>query len=173
MNVTKAMAEEIADQMIKPMVKHLDEQKSKLKDYCSFIVLNHIPVSIQKEYKKNREFFSSCSTVRLCNGNAMLYNVDVDYTKIPCNTRANVYECTNEQYDYIAKTRKDIDELRKEKDQIRESIISTLLSLRTAKKVIEGFPSAASFIKPYLEKKTTTLALPIDAINNTLNKYKD
>lgn len=139
MNVTKTIAEEIADKMLKPMQKHLDDEITKLKEYCTLIVLNQIPVSIQKEYKKNKDFFSSCSSVRLVNGNAILYNIDVDWNK--------------------------------EKSNTKDSIIATLLSLRTIKRVINDFPSAAPFAEPYLEKKTTTLALPIESIDKTLKKY--
>lgn len=171
MNVTKTIAEAIADKMLEPMQKHLDNEIAKLKEYCTLIVLNQIPVSIQKEYKKNRDFFSSCYTVRLVNGNAILYNIDVDYNKVPYNNRSICFKCTNEQYDYIAKARKDISDLHKEKDNTKDSIIATLLSLRTIKRVINDFPSAAPFAEPYLEKKTTTLVLPIESIDKTLKKY--
>lgn len=40
MNVTKTIAEEIADKMLKPMQKHLDDEIAKLKEYCTLIVLN-------------------------------------------------------------------------------------------------------------------------------------
>lgn len=171
MNITKAIAEEIADQMIKPMVDHQIAQETKMKEYCTLIILGNVPVSIQKEYKAHKEYFQHLSNVYLCNGNAQIY-VSVEPFKVPLNNRSYRYECTKEQYDYIVKMEKDISNLISEKRKIKESIISTLLSLRTIKRVIEQFPDAVPFAKKYQKGTTTAVSVPIETINKTLNKYK-
>nr|UVY05206.1 MAG: Nucleotide modification associated domain 5 [Bacteriophage sp.] len=106
MNITKAIAEEIADQMIKPMVDHQIAQETKMKEYCTLIILGNVPVSIQKEYKAHKEYFQHLSNAYLCNGNAQIY-VSVEPFKVPLNNRSYRYECTKEQYDYIVKMEKD------------------------------------------------------------------
>lgn len=55
MNITKTIAEDIADQMMKPMVDHQIAQETKMKEYCTLIILGNVPVSIQKEYKAHKE----------------------------------------------------------------------------------------------------------------------
>lgn len=171
MNITKAIAEDIADKMIKPMVDHQIAQETKMKEYCTLIILGNVPVSIQKEYKAHKEYFQHLSNAYLCNGNAQIY-VSVEPFKVPLNNRSYRYECTKEQYDYIVKMEKDISNLISEKRKIKESIMSTLLSLRTIKRVIEQFPDAAPFAKKYQKGTTTAVSVPIETINKTLNKYK-
>lgn len=171
MNITKAIAEEIADQMIKPMVDHQIAQETKMKEYCTLIILGNVPVSIQKEYKAHKEYFQHLYNAYLCNGNAQIY-VSVEPFKVPLNNRSYRYECTKEQYDYIVKMEKDISNLISEKRKIKESIISTLLSLRTIKRVIEQLPDAALFAEKYQKGTTTAVSVPIETINKTLNKYK-
>lgn len=147
MNITKAIAEDIADKMMKPMVDHQIAQETKMKEYCTLIILGKTPVSIQKAFKANPEYFQYLSYAYLCNGNAQIY-VSVEPYKVPLNNRSYRYECT------------------------KESIVSTLLSLRTIKRVIEQFPDAAPFAEKYQKGTTTAVSLPIATINKTLNKYK-
>ena len=52
------------------------------------------------------------------------------------------------------------------------SIVSTLLSLRTFKRAKENFPDAYEFMAEYEEEGKTALALPIDDILSTIKKYK-
>ena len=171
MNITKAIAEDIADQMMKPMVDHQIAQETKMKEYCTLIILGKTSVSIQKAFKANPEYFQYLSYAYLCNGNAQIY-VSVEPYKVPLNNRSSRYECTKEQYDYIVKMEKDISNLISEKRKTKESIVSILLSLRTIKRVIEQFPDAAPFAKKYQKGTTTAVSVPIETINKTLNKYK-
>lgn len=126
MNITKTIAEDIADQMMKPMVDHQIAQEAKMKEYCTLIILGNVPVSIQKDFKAHPEYFQYLSNAYLCNGNAQIY-VSVEPYKVPLNNRSYRYECTKEQYDYIAKMEKDISNLISEKRKTKESIVSTLL----------------------------------------------
>lgn len=74
--------------------------------------------------------------------------LDVKYRAIPYKPNSyNNFQCDNEQFDYIAKKREDIVKLNDEIRSVRNSIIDTLLSLRTIKKVIENFPEAAEYAK--------------------------
>lgn len=50
--------------------------------------------------------------------------------------------------------------------------MNTLLSLRNSKKVKEAFPEAYEYIKGYEDKTTTEVALPVETIMNTINKYR-
>lgn len=90
MNITKTIAEDIADQMMKPMVDHQIAQETKMKEYCTLIILGNVPVSIQKEYKAHKEYFQHLSNAYLCNGNAQIY-VSVEPFKVPLNNRSYRY----------------------------------------------------------------------------------
>lgn len=171
MNITRAIAEDIEKKMTQQMREHLKEKEKNLAEYITLIALNQTPVSVQKVYKEHPEFFYDCNTVNLVNGTAMLSYCDVIYGKVPQNNRNKNYKCDNEQFDFVSKTRKDIDKFKEEIKQMKESIISTLLSLRTIKKVIENFPDAAPYAKEYEKKNSTALALPINEISKVLNKY--
>ncbi len=171
MNVSKAIAEDIAKKMVLPMKKNLEQKKQSLKDYVTTIVLNQIPVQIQKAYRQNKDYFKSCCCVNLVNGTAVLNYCSVDYKKVPYNHNFNNYKCNNEQYDFVAKVTKDIKELDDEIRTTQNSIISTLLSLRTIKRVIESFPDAAPYAEAYQKQDCTAMALPIKDISNILKKY--
>lgn len=60
-----------------------------------------------------------------------------------------------------------IQELRDEKSRTYNSIVNTLISLKTSKKVMECFPEA------YENKTTNEVSLPVETIMNTIKKYKN
>lgn len=171
MNISKTIATEIADKMIVPMVKNLKERQQKLEDYCSLIISNQIPVPVLKAFKDHREYFKKVNTIYLYNGLAQIYVYTNNGINMPekCNGK---YTCTNEQYDFISKSKQDLQDLENEKRQVKESIIETLLSLKTTKRAIKEFPDAAQYLQEYDDGKITALSLPIKTISDTLNKYK-
>ena len=171
MNVSKAIAEDIAKKMVLPMKKNREAKRQSLEDYITIIVLNQIPVQIQKTYKQNEDYFISCSSVLLTNGTASINYCPVNGKKVPYNHNSNCYKCNNEQYDFVAKAKKDIEKLDDEIKTTQNSIISTLLSLRTIKRVIESFPDAAPYAEAYQKQGCTAVALPIKDIGNILKKY--
>lgn len=171
MNISKAIATEIADKMIVPMVKNRKEQQQKLEDYCTLIMSNQIPVSIQKAFKEHKEYFDKVHTIYLYNGSAQICVYTKKGVDIPKKFNQE-YSCTNEQYDFISKLKTDLKKLENEERQVKESIIETLLSLRTTKRAIKEFPDAAPYLQEYDDGKVTALSLPIKTISDTLNKYK-
>lgn len=171
MNVSKAIAEDIAKKMILPMKENLQTKEQSLKDYVTIIVLNQIPTQVQKAYRQNKDFFNSCDYVSLINETVIINYLSVDTKKVPYNNKSNCYKCNNEQFDFVSKAKKDIEELEDEIRATKNSIISTLLSLRTIKKVIESFPDAAPYAEAYQKKSCTAVALPIKNISDILKKY--
>ena len=105
-------------------------------------------IILQKKYTENIPKLLSC-----VNGNLLSIKHNLDAEDIYC------------------KLKKDIEELKDEISATKNSIISTLLSLRTIKKVIESFPDAAPYAEAYQKKSCTAVALPIKNISDILKKY--
>lgn len=171
MNISKTIATEIADKMIVPMVKNHKEQQQKLEDYCTLIMSNQIPVPVLKAFKEYREYFDRVNTIYLYNGSAQICVYTNKGVDIPEKFNGQ-YSCTNEQFDFISKLKQDLKQLEDEKRRVKESIIETLLSLRTTKRAIKEFPDAAPYLQEYDDGKVTALSLPIKTISDVLNKYK-
>ena len=58
-----------------------------------------------------------------------------------------------------------------EKTKVYESVVASLLTLRTFKRIKENFPEAYRHIACYEDKGKTSVSLPIDNIMDTLKKY--
>ena len=95
MNVSKAIAEDIANKMILPMKENLQTKEQSLKDYVTIIVLNQIPTQVQKAYRQNKDFFNSCNCVSLINETVIINYLSVDTKKVPYNNKSNCYKCNN------------------------------------------------------------------------------
>lgn len=174
MNISKTIAENIANKMVAQMNKKKTEEEDNLKEYVTEIALKQTPKIILEAYQKYPNYFQCANQVNILNGSCMHNYLDVKYRAIPYKPNSyNNFQCDNEQFDYIAKKREDIVKLNDEIRSVRNSIIDTLLSLRTIKKVIENFPEAAEYAKEYEKTNSALPALPIDTIRKTLKKYND
>lgn len=174
MNISKTIAENIANKMIAQMNKKCTEEENDLKKYVTNIALEQTPKIILEAYQKYPGYFQYACQINILNGSCMQNYIEVKPRTIPHKPNSyNNYQCNNEQFDYIAKKRKDIDKLNEEIRSVKDSIIDTLLSLKTIKRVIENFPEAAEYAKEYEKTNSALPALPIDTIRKTLKKYND
>lgn len=154
MNVTKTMAESIVEKLIQPMKNNLKAETENLKEYVTLIALSQIPTSIQKDFKEHPEYFRGNGATHLTTGAEILHYCYVDYTKVPLRSNNN-YNCNTDQFAFVAKSRKNIDKLKGEIAQPKESIISILLALKNTKRITESFPEAAPYVKGHEDKKST------------------
>ena len=88
---------------------------------------------------------------------------------------ANAYyphiEADREVIEKIDKLEIEISAVKDEKTKVYESVVASLLTLRTFKRIKENFPEAYRHIACYEDKGKTSVSLPIDNIMDTLKKY--
>lgn len=170
MNITKNLAEEVADKMVSPL-------NQKIKDLCderSKIAFEAIQKTIPKEvidcFNRFKSYFNAVYTVTLRDG-----SYEKRISKVPLFPHGNSYypyiETDTETINKIGEIDIVIKSIEEEMSKTRESIISTLLSLRTFKRAKESFPEAYKYMSKYEDGKKTAIALPVDNIMNTLKKY--
>lgn len=133
---------------------------------CWTEMRKHKPFSILKDKKDGHRIQISSISDGI---NSISSSPDSNFC---CDFKYRMDSCTNEQFDFISKLKQDLKQLEDEKRQVKESIIETLLSLRTTKRAIKEFPDAAPYLQEYDDGKVTALSLPIKTISDVLNKYK-
>lgn len=171
MNITRTISEQVAEKMVAPIVakmKSLTEERQALADEA---IQSTIPKDVKECFEKHRSLFQKSSTATLCSGR---YEIKIEKASyFPASTswypRVEVGSQISERID---KLKLKIDKLDDEREKTYNSIVSTLLSLRTFKRVKENFPDAYKFMAEYEEEGKTALALPIDDILSTIKKYK-
>jgi len=80
-------------------------------------------------------------------------------------------EADREVIEKIDKLEIEISAVKDEKTKVYESVVASLLTLRTFKRIKENFPEAYRHIACYEDKGKTSVSLPIDNIMDTLKKY--
>lgn len=171
MNITKAMAEQVATKMVQPIKDCINKNKSELNDIALRAVKRSLPPGLYELYKQCPGYFNTSRVVNLVNGSQFIRVEMKEY--VPSRDYSNNFICTPEEAENVSRITTETDSLLDEKGRVYNSIVSTLLVLRTSKKVKDSFPEAYEYIKEYEEKKTTEVALPVESIMNSINKYKN
>lgn len=172
MYITRTIAEQVSDKMVEPILRKRKSITDEMAKIAYDEAIKTFPKDLLDFYKRHISYFNSTRNVVLRNGTQELY-VELS-EKLPCEYGS--WKChVNVGSDIVHKLSKmDISSrsIKNEYVKTRDSIISTLLSLKTSERVQEQYPEAYEYIKEYEEKKVTTLSLPIDSITATINKYK-
>lgn len=129
-----------------------------------------LPPGLYELYKKYPGYFNTSRVVNLVNGSQFIRVEMKEY--VPSRDYSNNFICTPEEAENVSRITTETDSLLDEKGRVYNSIVSTLLILRTSKKVKDSFPEAYEYIKEYEEKRTTEVALPVESIMNSINKYR-
>lgn len=171
MNITKYLSEQIAKKMVAPIeekIKSLSEEKASI---AYDAIQRTIPQDLKDCFDKYKSNFIKSGCATLLNGTQEIRVCDLDY--FPAyNSYYPRVEIESDIMHKICKLQLKIEKLREEKEKTYESIVSTLLSLKTFKKAKENFPAAYEHMKAYEEEGKTALCLPVDEILSTLEKYK-
>lgn len=171
MNITRNVSEQVAEKMVAPIgakIKSLSEERI---DLANKTVSDVLPKDLKECFEKYKSVFCKSQSVTFCNGKQEVRLDGLSY--FPASTTWFPHiEVGSQIVGKIENLRLKIEKLKDEKEKTYNSIVSTLLSLRTFKRVKEQFPSAYEYLKEYEIIEKEALSLPIDDILLTINKYK-
>lgn len=171
MNITRTISEQVAEKMVAPIVAKIKSLSDERKALAEEAIQNSLPKDVKECFEKHRSLFLKSSDATLCSGKHEIKIEKVSYFPASSSWYPRV-EVGGQVAERIDKLRLKIDKLNNEKEKTYNSIVSTLLSLRTFKRANEQFPAAYEFLKEYEETGKTAVSLPIDDILSTINKYK-
>ena len=163
MNITKVLAEEVANKMVEPLEKKINLLHDEQVRITEEVIRKSIPQEITDCFQKFRSYFSVAYSITLFNGS---------YEKRVAGLKG--FPSANAYYPHIEADREVIEEIsavKDEKTKVYESVVASLLTLRTFKRIKENFPEAYRHIACYEDKGKTSVSLPIDNIMDTLKKY--
>lgn len=170
MNITKTMAEQTANKMVEPITKKIKGLEIQLNQIAYEAIIPTIPQDVLDCFKKHQSYFMIPYHIYICHGN---WKIQVQgLPNFPAAT--SLYpdiQIGIEDMERLRKLEVEIKEIKDEREKTTQSIIATLMSLRTMKKVKEAFPEAYKNMDEYKNEKCTTIALPIKDILFSLNKY--
>jgi hypothetical protein len=171
MNITRTISEKVAEKMVAPIgakIKSLSEERT---DLANKAISDTLPKDLKECFEKYKSTFQKASCATLYNGK---HEVKVDkLLYFPASTTWYPHvEVGSQTIERIDKLRLKIDKLTEEKEKTYDSIVSTLLSLRTFKRVQEQFSDAYEYLKEYENTGVSIPSLPIDDILSTIKKYK-
>lgn len=171
MNITRAISEKVAEKMVAPIGAKILSLAEERTDLANKSVSDTLPKDLKECFEKYKSTFQKASCATLCNGR---HEVRVDgLSYFPASTTWYPHvEVGSQIIERIDKLRLKIDKLTEEKEKTYNSIVSTLLSLRTFKRVQEQFSDAYEYLKEYENVSTSIPSLPIDDILSTIKKYK-
>lgn len=171
MNIARAISEKVAEKMVVPIAAKILSLTEERTDLANKSVSDTLPKDLKECFEKYKSTFQKASCATLCNGR---HEVRVDgLSYFPAsNTWYPHVEVGNQIIERIDKLRLKIDKLTEEKEKTYNSIVSTLLSLRTFKRVQEQFSDAYEYLKEYENVSTSIPSLHIDDILSTIKKYK-
>jgi len=172
MDITKILSEEVAVRLVAPIQTKIDSTKSEIVDMANKAILEVLPEDLKKCFEKYKSRFINAHCATLRNGKQEIRLDNLAYFPASTNWYPSV-EVGSQITEKIYKLQLKKEKLEKEMEKTYNSIVSTLLSLRTFKKVKENFPEAYEYLKEYEETNSTVVALPIDDILSTINKYKE
>lgn len=171
MNITRTISEQVAEKMVAPIgakIKSLSEERI---DLANKAVSDALPKDLKQCFEKYKSVFCKSQSVTFCNGKQEVRLDGLSY--FPASTTWFPYvEVSSQIVGKIDKLRLKIEKLKDEKEKTYNSIVSTLLSLRTFKRVKDQFPDAYEYLKEYEDNEKTALSLPIDDILSVIKKYK-
>lgn len=172
MNITKSMAEAAATLLVKPIDAKIRAKSDELAYRIDSIVESRLPKEVLNTFQNYRNYFHTSSGFTFHSGS---YSEHVQTSKqIP--SKDNYYDYIEVDLEIIESIQKEtqaINQIKAKKRNTYNSIVSTLLSLRTLKRVKEAFPKAYDYLKQYEEEKKTFVSLPIDTIMDTLKSYEE
>ena len=163
MNITKAIATEVAEKLIQKKGLELIELKESLKLKFEDIVLKSIPKEVIDFYKKYPNYVETRQTF-LLSGNGFDYKYLYTKNSIPSFKSSFI---PNERDAIILHGLwNDISNKEKEYKKLLSEIEIALFSLRTYKRVKENFPEAFVFLPNSVSNK---LVVNISDLRNKIN----
>lgn len=170
MYVTKAIAEKVAETMIQPITKRIKEKKLEMENLADEIVNRETPKDVMNCFKLYRSYFNKSGLITLSNQGQ---TVQVNCSERPSKGGwVETLMCSQQESERLELMELELRDLRDDKKKTQTSIESTLLSLKTFKRVKENFPEAYEHMREYEESPKAVLMLPVDTIMETLKKFE-
>lgn len=171
MNITRTISAKVAEKMVAPIGAKILSLTEERTDLANKAISDTLPKDLKECFDKYKSTFQKASCATLYNGK---HEVKVDrLSYFPASTTWYPHvEVGSQIIERIDKLRLKIDKLTEEKEKTYDSIVSTLLSLRTFKRAKEQFSDAYEYLKEYEEPGKTAMSLPIEDILSTIKKYK-
>lgn len=170
MNVTKSISESVSAAMVEPITLKIKELNEKVVQIAYAAIQAATVPEVIKCYKQHSDYFRTCSTITLANGCHVVH-----VANLPKFPAVNPYypriETDAQTIESIDKLQLEIEKVENEKCNTSATIVSTLLSLKTMKKIKANFPEAYKHLEQYEKKKSTAIALPIADILSSLKRY--
>ncbi|RHH14441.1 hypothetical protein DW228_06465 [Bacteroides fragilis] len=170
MNITKTMAEQTTNKMVEPITKKIKELKIQLNQIAYEAIIPTIPQDVLDCFKKHQSYFMTSYDVYVCHGDWRMQILGLPPFPKAKPLYSNI-QIGIEDMERLRKLEAEIKKIEEEKVKTTQSIIATLMSLRTMKKVKEAFPEAYKNMDEYRNEKCTAIVLPIKDILFSLNKY--
>lgn len=171
MNITRTISEQVAEKMVAPIVAKIKSLSDERQMMAEEAIQNSLPKDLKVCFEKYRSYFQKSSCATLCSGKHEIKIEKVSYFPAPSTWYPHI-EVNSQVAEGIDKLMLKIERLIDEKEKTHNSIVSTLLSLRTFKRANEQFPAAYEYLKEYEEPCKTAVSLPIEDILSTIKKYK-
>lgn len=172
MNIAKYMAEETASKLVRQISEHIVSMKKELGQKAYDLVVSQMPNEIMNAYGKYPNYFNKSSTARIHNGSQV---IEVDMSGCVPRKDGSYYSTAlvdvNESED-IYRLQLKLKEEKERQSKTYNSIVATLINLRTLNKAKECFPEAYEYLKEYEPKAGTQVSLQIESIMQTINSYK-
>lgn len=170
MKITKRMAEQISEILIRPKFDHIKEARRKFMNELAIEVEKIIPIEVMTAYKKYPGYFRTM-TVRFNKGilkpeNIQLNNLPVD--SYNWQIAEDVLDENSIMFDKL----KEIQEVDEKCHQKHDDLKITIMSFSTVAKLEIGFPEAFKVIPDYyINKQNTNLPVKnIESLRNWINK---
>lgn len=171
MNITRTISEQVAEKMVAPIGAKITSLSEERIDLANKAVSDALPNDLKECFEKYKSVFCKSQSVTFCNGKQEVRLDGLSY--FPASTTWFPHiEVGSQIVGKIDKLKLKIDKLEEEKEKTYNSIVSTLLSLRTFKRAQEQFPAAYDYLKEYENAGASIPSLPIDDILSTIKKYK-
>jgi hypothetical protein len=170
--INKGTAQNTAFNMLKSSRDKISAKELDLSDLCEALILKHIPqkeielidqlsegwvekstyFSFTNPYGKNYEHFSTTHSL----------------PKKQFNSTINL---SGKDFELIQSLKAEIIAMKDKEKQISEQIVATLLKLRTAERIKKEFPDAYKNLPKDSMDESTVLALPINKILESIEKF--
>ena len=172
MNVTKYIAEKVAEKMVQPMTDKIKSLEKNCIAIAEKAINEATPELVKECFIKHRSYMIENSCFMLSNG-SQLHRINLG-KGMPANGSWNPkVEIGKKDMERIDNAQIEIRKIEADRSKTENAIISTLLKLKTFKRVQMFSPEIYEFLKEHEDNKPeTSLALPMEDILSNINKYK-
>lgn len=169
--ISRAVAESIAEKLVAKFNVEIKELESKRKKYLTDLYIKTLPKEVLETFEKYPNYFNKESSIRF-DTHGFRYKY-LDTEPLPfCNKNASDLflpnkkpAITDKDYTYLWDVEVKVNALKEKKSKTYNELISTLLQLKSYKRIQEHFPEIASYLPT--NTQTMALTLNLDKIRET------